>query len=161
MNTWEIILDGYKSPFVRELSDDIEKKANFSVDSDGCYTKTRKEYCLRTQKYGAATEIIVNAFKHGLSEKQILEKYGISSRYIRQILIKAGLVEPLKKAIRRAVLIIHESGEIEECARVRDARIHMGMNGNAFRNHIRKKGKVAFVKGKKAVYKDEYEAMKV
>jgi hypothetical protein len=155
MNTWEILLDGYKAPFVRELAVNIEKTANSDVSEIG----TRKEYATRTQKYGAAKEIVVNAFGRGLSEKQIAERYGLSARHIRHILVNTGLVESREKRVRRPVIIIHESGEIEECARVRDARIHMGMNGNAFRNHIRRKSK-DFVRGKKAVYKDEYEAMK-
>jgi hypothetical protein len=158
INTWEIALDGYKSPIVRKIAGDIEEKADKPIGESKRYTKKKLEFW---SKGGGnrlnCRQIVVNAFVgEKLSAKEICQKYGFTYNYVRAVLVDNGLVKAGTKNGKKAVVIIDSNGRVKEYESAILAMEDFGLVPSAFRKHLYKKGNVAARNGKVAMFKKDY-----
>ena len=129
INTWGVLLDGYQSKFVREVAGGIKEKAYFEVGKSKRYTKknggsyihkchdepvTRKEYEKKSSfwanlRVGSKHKLIVDLFQSGRTIEKITIEADVERRYVREILIRRGLIEKQIKNNKKSVIVHKET----------------------------------------------------
>jgi hypothetical protein len=161
-NSWGILLNGYQSQFVREVAGVVKKETNFEVGKSRNYTKRKTEYWSKGGARFNCKPIVVKAFsEEKLDAHGIVEKYGFTYNYVRSVLVEFGLVEAGNRNGMKPCVIIYESGKVMEYESFETAMCVFGLKASAFRRHLKKKGDVAFRNGMIAMFKKDYEVLRL